>query len=208
MSSSMLVFHSPSELACDIYHSRISNRVASLRERTITCLGGYLFLVYSWRAGALMTIGISLGIAVFSLGAATGALLERLQRMTFRERISKNSVEQPEDAVSANCGPDETKATTFIALSESGVHSSFTTPHLGDHIPSDTIPDPATRTLLEQKQMEVDRLRREIQMIRAVIPMLEADYPDTEQTVSSECSEHSASLQTRYGTWFSPRRPV
>jgi hypothetical protein len=157
-----------------------------------------------------MTTGISLGIAVFSLGAATGALLERLQRLAFKDRMSKNTVERPEESLSDNReagGFAETKVTPFIASSETGSLSSFTTPHLGGRLAADTIPDPA-RMLLEQKEIEIDRLRREIQMIRAVIPMLEADHPGTEHNVSLEFSDGEASLQTRYGTWFSPRRRI
>ena len=64
--------------------------------------------------------------------------------------------------------------------------------------------DPALIALVEQKQGEIARIRREIQILRAAIPLLEGDPQSTDPSVRDDFWDKKASLRMRYGTWLGP----
>jgi hypothetical protein len=156
-----------------------------------------------------MTISGSLDAVIFFLGTATGALLTRLQWAAFKQRVSQELIEEIKRA---SChegrseeGDDPSETTVRI-----GGDALSASPLAGDQVrqpvSSDAISDPTVRALVEQKQIEISRIRREVQTLWDVMPLLE-DSPDgKDESAQWDFSGDSSSVQIRYERWLNPRR--
>jgi len=95
-----------------------------------------------------MSITVSLAVSIFLLGAAVGALLTRLQWITFKQKVSQEMMEQlgaepPAENATRLCHPSVAK---------------FIPPYANDS-------RAGVKKLLEENQMEIARILREVQAL-------------------------------------------
>ena len=145
----------------------------------------------------------------FFLGTATGALLTRLQWASFKQRVSQELIEElktaPSHGVRSEDVDDPSETTVRI---DGNVLSA--SPLAGDRVrqlvSSDTLSDPTVRSLVEQKQIEISRIPREVQTLWDVMSLLEDDADGKDESAQWDFSGDSSSLEIRYERWLNPRR--
>ena len=158
-----------------------------------------------------MSITVSLGAAIFLVGAALGALLTRLQWIAFKQKVSQEMMEQLAATPSVESGPtrfdhSDTEDTGARCLGDSQpalVPSSF-----GKRIFSDIVAEPALENLLEQNQMEIARMLREVQALWSASGLTENDPDVTEHRVRADGSNDRPNVQLKYAHWFRPSRAL
>jgi hypothetical protein len=136
-----------------------------------------------------MSITVSLAVLIFLLGAAVGAL--RLQWIAFKQKVSQEMMEQlgaepPAESATRFCHPNVAK---FIA------------PYADDS-------RAGLKKLLEENQMEIARILREVPALWSAMGSF-GNAPDmTEQYAYGDGTSDSRSLQMKYARWFSPNRAL
>lgn len=158
-----------------------------------------------------MSITALLGAAIFLLGAVVGALLTRLQWRAFKQKVSREMMEQLGADPSVENGPtkfDHPSVANFMATYVDDSHSTSAAAPVGEHISCDRVAEPALKRLLEQNQTEIARILREVQALWSAIGRLENDPDRTEPSVRDDCSDDRRSLQIRYARWFTPNRAL
>ena len=126
------------------------------------------------------------GAEIFLVGAAVGALLTRLQWIAFKQKISQEMMEQLGADPSVEGGTTKfghPNVATFTAPCVDDSHPPAASP-IGEHIASDMVVYPALKTLLEQNQIEIARILREVQALWSAVGLLANDPDRTEQSVS------------------------
>jgi hypothetical protein len=158
-----------------------------------------------------MNINLALGVAIFFLGTAAGALLTRFQWMAFKQRVSQEMIEQLGAVLSAERGPVAVAPSDAANLTYTYRDDSYPASpappieeHAGEEMSLDMITDPTFRILLNQKQMEIARTREESRTLRAVIPLLEDAPEGAEQSIYADCPDERPSLLIRYASWLRP----
>jgi hypothetical protein len=156
-----------------------------------------------------MTISGSLEAAIFFLGTATGALLTRLQWASFKQRVSQELIEELKTAPSHGVRSEDVDdpSETTVRIDGNALSAS---PLAGDRVrqlvSSDTLSDPTVRSLVEQKQIEISRIPREVQTLWDVMSLLEDDADGKDESAQWDFSGDSSSLEIRYERWLNPRR--
>jgi hypothetical protein len=158
-----------------------------------------------------MSITVSLGAAIFLAGAAIGALLTRLQWIAFKQKVSQEMMEQFAAAPSV-----ESRSTKFdhpvlentIARCLGDSHPTLAASPVGELSSPDMVAEPVLKKLMEQNQMEIARILREVQALWSAIGLSENDPDVTEQSVRAGGSNDRRSLQLKYAQWFRPSRAL
>jgi|GEM_PF-3794617 len=113
-----------------------------------------------------MVITGSLAVSIFLLGAAVGALLTRLQWKAFRQKISQEMMGQFRAGRTGEDGPTKfhhPSAATFISGSVNDSQHVLSASPVGGYISSPKVADAGLEEMLEQHQMEIAGMLREIQ---------------------------------------------
>jgi hypothetical protein len=158
-----------------------------------------------------MSITVSLGAAIFLSGAAIGALLTRLQWIAFKQKVSQEMMAQFAAAPSVENGPtkfDHPGVESSIARCLGDSHPLLAASPFGERTSSDIVAEPALKRLLEQNQMEIARILREVQALWCAIGLSQNDPDVTEQSLGLDCSNDRRSLQFKYAQWFKPSRAL
>lgn len=137
----------------------------------------------------------------FLFGSATGAFFMRLQWMTFKKDLLQELGEKSAVLVvrgSNDAGLLNETADGGMRVGELHTASSETGCQR-------TSPPEHVVALLEKKQVEIDGIRRQIQALRTVLPLLEPDPDEKEEGFPLDFSD--IRLQAKYGSWFSPSSP-
>lgn len=123
-----------------------------------------------------MSVTVSLGVSIFLFGAAFGALLTRLQWMAFKQKVSQEMTEQFGGGRSSECRPTKVgrpHQATLIAPYLKDSQRALAASPVVKHISSEIVADAALKRLLEEHQMEIAGILREVQASWDAIGLLE-----------------------------------
>jgi hypothetical protein len=119
-----------------------------------------------------MMISVWLGAVLFFFGTSVGALLlVGFQWTAFKQRALRETMAELQAAAYVKREPiafGRLNATHFTATCADYSHPATA---IGEHVSLGANTDLVVETLLEQKQLEVNRTRRQIQTLRAAIPL-------------------------------------
>jgi chorismate synthase len=154
-----------------------------------------------------MTSTVTVGAAIFFLGAAVGALLTRLQWIAFKQKVSQELMEHLGGKPSIESEPTRVghpNVATFITPWVDDSRSASAELCVARHTSSEIVASRLLKSFLEQDQMEIDGLLREVRALWDDIDPLGNDRNRTERR---NCSDRR-SPRVKYARWFSPNRAL
>ena len=125
-----------------------------------------------------MSITGSFAVSIFLLGAAVGTLLTRLQWRAFTRKVSQEMMEQFRARRTGEDGPTRfhhPRAATVTSLSVNDSQHVLSASPVGRYISSPKVADTGLEKMLEQHQMEIAGMLREIQASWDAIGVLDND---------------------------------
>ena len=168
---------------------------------------GPLFCFVFLTGDGSMSMTVIVTAAIFLLGAVVGALLTRLQWVAFKQKVLREMMEQlggDPSLESESTSVGRLNDATFIAPYVDGSPPASAELVAGAHAPSGIAASPALQRFLEQNQMELDRIPRNVQAL------WDADGPLGPDSNRAERRNRSDRRRprVRYARWFTPNRAL